>query len=220
MIHIRKGQEPQSLIAYRKTPGATYEGYRAKDDVRRALLRDQGYLCAYCMRRISIQEMKIEHWKAQKSSDGTGERYALDYRNMLGVCDGNQGAPHEMQTCDTYRGNADLYVDPREESHIQRIEYLTDGTIRSMDSRIDQDLNQRLNLNCAQSYLKENRKAAITTLQAFLREEQNKGLWRTETLIKARHHFEALKNGEFPRYLGVILYFIDKYLKIAQKKSS
>lgn len=220
MIHIRKGQEPQSLIAYRKTPGATYEGYRAKDDVRRALLRDQGYLCAYCMRRISIQEMKIEHWKAQKSSDGTGERYALDYRNMLGVCNGNQGAPHEMQTCDTYRGNADLYVDPREESHIQRIEYLTDGTIYSKDNRIDQDLNQRLNLNCSQSYLKEDRKKAIDTLHAFLRKEQDKGLWSAETLIKVRNRLEVLENGQKQVYLGAMLYFIDKYLKIAQKKSS
>ena len=161
MIYIRKGTEPRSLTEYRNQPGATYEGYREKDALRDALLEEQGYICAYCMRRISKEKMKIEHWKAQNAPDGTGAKHALEYQNMLGVCLGNQSSPHDMQTCDTYRGNAELFVDPRKEAHTQQIAYRGDGTIYSEDSRIDFDLNQRLNLNCEGALLKQGRKEAM-----------------------------------------------------------
>ena len=155
MIYIKKGTEPRSLTEYRSQPGATYDGYREKDDVRGALLEEQGYICAYCMRRISKEQMKIEHWKAQNASDGAGAEYALSYRNMLGVCLGNQSSPHEMQTCDTHRGNADLFVDPRDAAHISQILYRGDGTIYSKNLQINFDLNERLNLNCESALLKQ-----------------------------------------------------------------
>lgn len=78
MIYIRKGTEPRSLTEYRNQPGATYEGYREKDALRDALLEEQGYICAYCMRRISKEKMKIEHWKAQNAPDGIGQRHETD----------------------------------------------------------------------------------------------------------------------------------------------
>ena len=56
---------------------------------------------------------------------------------MLGVCLGNQSSPHEMQTCDTRRGNADLFVDPRDAAHISQILYRGDGTIYSKNLQIN-----------------------------------------------------------------------------------
>lgn len=66
MIWIQKKEEPPSLTQYKKQPFAYYDGYKNKEELRQALLRDQGYLCAYCMRRIenNRESMKIEHWKA------------------------------------------------------------------------------------------------------------------------------------------------------------
>ena len=88
MIYIKKGAEPKSLKEYRSQPNATYEDFRDKDDIREALLKEQGCLCAYCMSRISKDKMKIEHWISQKSEEGDGEEKALDFHNMLGVCTG------------------------------------------------------------------------------------------------------------------------------------
>lgn len=51
MILIRKGDEPRSLTLYRKSAYAYYDGCN-KNDIRDSLLKEQGYLCAYCMRRM------------------------------------------------------------------------------------------------------------------------------------------------------------------------
>ena len=54
MRRIEKGNEPASLKKHRTTPHHSYDNYADKDTLRAYLLRDQFYLCAYCMRRIKI----------------------------------------------------------------------------------------------------------------------------------------------------------------------
>ena len=49
MKHITKGQEPQSLIRHRKQPHSDYDNYTEKDELREALLAEQGGICCYCM---------------------------------------------------------------------------------------------------------------------------------------------------------------------------
>ena len=61
MLYIKKGKEPPSLTAYKKENNAYFDGCN-KEDIRKNLLKEQGYLCAYCMRRIDQKHMKIEHW--------------------------------------------------------------------------------------------------------------------------------------------------------------
>ncbi len=78
MKHIAKGREPRELVAWRAQPGAARDGggfTAVKDEIRKALVRDQAYLCAYCMRRIEAKPelggsppslaMKVEHWRPQ-----------------------------------------------------------------------------------------------------------------------------------------------------------
>lgn len=214
MIYISKGTEPRSLTEYRNQPNSTYEDYREKDDVRRQLLEEQGHICAYCMRRISIDKMKIEHWKAQNAEDGTGKEHMLEYRNMLGVCLGNQGNIYSKQTCDSHRGNAELFVDPRNESHIQKIQYSADGKICSSDLRIRNDLSSLLNLN--EQMLIDGRKRAIQMLQNYLMKKNPKGTWNVSLLRNAQKQFAEKKDGMYPQYVGAVLYFIERYLKKAK----
>ena len=65
MILIRKGKEPPSLTRYRKLPYAYYDGFDKKAEIRESLLREQGFLCAYYMRRIDQEHTRIEHWKPE-----------------------------------------------------------------------------------------------------------------------------------------------------------
>ena len=53
MIKIEKKAEPHSWTEHRLTEGAKYE---ATSDLKNALMSDQGYLCAYCMRRIPVSD--------------------------------------------------------------------------------------------------------------------------------------------------------------------
>ena len=66
MFYINKDKEPKSLTEYKKSKNAYFDGFDKKDDIRQSLLDEQGYLCAYCMRRInSVDEVTIEHYYPQ-----------------------------------------------------------------------------------------------------------------------------------------------------------
>lgn len=64
MIWIDKTSEPASWLRHRLTPCAKYE---RTEDLSKRLLQDQGYICAYCMRRIEVTDRgtsetsRIEH---------------------------------------------------------------------------------------------------------------------------------------------------------------
>lgn len=61
MIYIQKAREPHSLTQYKKQENANYGNLpsNVKDDIRLSLLKEQGFLCAYCSRRIKSNQMKI-----------------------------------------------------------------------------------------------------------------------------------------------------------------
>lgn len=100
MLYIKKKEAPRSMrakVAEIKSSPAwkriQLEDTKAlrqqfdllpKQDIRQALLDEQYFLCAYCMRRIENEElhMNIEHWSPlSKDKDN-----ALNYRNFLAVC--------------------------------------------------------------------------------------------------------------------------------------
>ena len=58
-----------------------------KNDVKRVLLHEQHGICAYCMKRIRMDNhSRVEHLvPLSKSKDN-----AINYNNMLGVCDGEK----------------------------------------------------------------------------------------------------------------------------------
>lgn len=215
MIWIQKGREPSSLEEYRQQPYASYDGYPDKEELRAALLRDQGYICAYCMRRIENDRntMKIEHWKAQSSM--TKEVQKLNFNIMLGVCDGCRGeTEYRYTTCDTHRGDAELYVNPLDKRMMDTIKYDRNGHIHSQDARIEHDLTDTLNLNCEQapSQIVANRRLAYDEFEKELHKLQNKGKWNVGRLKKLLHDYEQLNDGKRDAYIGVALYLIHKCL--------
>ena len=218
MIWIQKGPEPASLTQYRCQPHSYYDGYSHKDELREALLRDQGYLCAYCMRRIRNDRdtMKIEHWKAQSKLGTEAEK--LDFQIMLGVCDGCRGSKDKYTTCDEHRHESDLHVNPLERSMMETIFYDRDGKIKSDVKQFDDDLNIVLNLNCEQapSRIVENRKAIYKEFMKQLAELQKTGKWKASTLRKILQQYEQLEDGQKQEYVGVPIYLIQKYLKKCQ----
>jgi uncharacterized protein (TIGR02646 family) len=104
MKKIIKQSEPRSLVEHRSQANANYDNYPEKDDLRKSLLKEQGYICCYCMSRIKLDEMKIEHWQPQTKYISR----QLDYKNLLGACMGNQGARPQNQHCDTRKGDSEI----------------------------------------------------------------------------------------------------------------
>ena len=145
MKKIIKQSEPRSLVEHRSQANADYDNYPDKDKLRESLLKEQGYICCYCMSRIKLDEMKIEHWQPQTKYSSR----QLDYRNLLGACMGNQGARPQNQHCDTRKGDSEITSNPIEgdKNCENLIKYRPDGRIYSDDVSINHDLNETLNLN-------------------------------------------------------------------------
>lgn len=217
MIYIRKGKEPPALIRYKKKKFAHYEGMprEVKEAVKKSLLAEQGYLCAYCMRRITADTMTIEHYNCQ--SDIT-EHEALDYRIMLAVCLGNRGTQShkvkwENMTCDAHRMNLPLTVNPQKTDDILLIRYNGLGGISSEHKAICEDLTETLNLNCVSMHLPGNRKRALEALKSYLIKQKRSGLWGKRLLERVRGMFEEPdEDGRKQEYAGILLYYLDRQL--------
>lgn len=216
MIYIRKGTEPESLTKYRKEKFAYYDGYKDKDDVREKLLEEQGYLCAYCMRRIDKEHMKIEHWYPE---DKLSDVERLNYQNMLGACLGHiEGTKGSDDTCDTHKGNSLIKVNPLDKSTLVHIQYSSaTGAIFADDEDIQQDIDKTLNLNAERHLLKENRKELLNTLIAEMSKLKKQGIWNRKMLETTRARYgEVDVDGKKKEYAGIALWYLDKRIKSAK----
>ena len=103
MRHIQKNithEARQALLTFiRLEKGKThYDNFKHSDgkgDVQQSLLIEQGFLCAYCMRRI-VMPPKIEHWVTREKSNADKKpKQTVDYDNILAVCNGIQGLKND-----------------------------------------------------------------------------------------------------------------------------
>jgi uncharacterized protein (TIGR02646 family) len=166
MKYIQKSKTPKELIEHQATPDSTYTSLR-KEAIKTALLVEQGDICAYCMQRISkdwdseIKKAKneIEHFKSQDEYP----KLALNYQNMLGVCNGNTGSQGHLLHCDKSKKEKGISISPLEKRCEIVIHFRKNGKIYSDDIEVEKDVNETLNLN--EENLKKNRELAIH--QAF-----------------------------------------------------
>lgn len=217
MRYIQKKEEPKSLTEYRKNRNAYFDGFSEKDDIREALLEEQGYLCGYCMRRIKDKkETKIEHIVPQ-SILKEDERKALDFKIMLGVCYGNckKGRGAEALTCDAHRGNKDLNVNPFEKRCIEAIKYNSEGKIYSEDANVMDSVDKVLNLNYdgPDTYLMRNRAAVLQACKNKLLKLQKQGIWNKKILQQMLTYYESPNaEGELIPYSGIAIWYLKKKL--------
>ncbi len=92
-----------------------------KTDLWLQLCREQGYICAYCGRRLDLNKQRIEHLEV-KSKD---IRKTLDYDNLAAVCDSTNNK--EGLHCDVKRGPDPVFVYPTQKSCENRIFYDVNG---------------------------------------------------------------------------------------------
>ena len=230
MIEIKKGKEPSELAKYRNLPDASYNNMHGapsgkKDEngkkidvysiVLNSLIKEQGQLCAYCMKRIPERKGRpsatIEHIVPQSGSD---EAKRLDYRNMLAVCSGNRNGLDEEKTCDARRGalpseKQKLYVNPLDKESLKTITYDSKGNIFSSDYDINNNLNDTLNLNCAAIDLPGLRKAALMTLQEEINKKYHGKNISKEYFGKLLEKFENETTTKRP-YLGILIQWLRK----------
>lgn len=216
----RQKQQP----AYRDMP---------KEGVRRQLAEDQGYLCAYCMRRLTLVHtqrapdredkeldpcyLNIEHLAPQNQI--SGEEATL-FANMIGVCPGRRSEEHNhKKTCDAFRGSLPteqqaMRLNPLDQDQMESIFYMGNGEIHSTDPILDAELSDKLNLNGNDVYLKANRKGAYRKLIEALKRERPIEDWTKSFLMQAWKQFCTRdKEGRYREYVGVYEYWLKKWMK-------
>ena len=213
MIAITKNNTPNVLKKYQSDPVLSYSDITSsdKDKIKEEMLREQHYLCAYCMSRIEMGSSTIEHWLPQNPSDTVTERdNSLSYRNMLAVCKSSRGKPKNEQICDVHRENEPLTVNPCIASTIEKIKYKTNGVIFSDDEDINHDLNVTLNLNCISSSLPVNRKEALQALHRKIFNETTNGRNKKTlcTSILNKYRSEQF----YPPYFGILEWQLKKWI--------
>ncbi len=223
MIEIKKGREPDRLLWYRQQKGASYEEMDkdVKEELLKKLLQEQGHLCAYCMKRIPEKQgrppVSIEHWLPRNPDSKEDLGQGLDYRNMLAVCSGNRECGDKRgMTCDAYRGNEPLKVNPCDGNTLRGITYTSAGRIQSSDPDIDDDLNRKLNLNNEKISLPENRKKALQELFKDIKKKHGTG----DISLYCKRKLEKIREADDPKmsYAGILIWWLEK--KCRQTKES
>lgn len=165
MRSIQKHPEPRSVTETRcaqttdlSTPSTARAAFNQLDkhQLRSQLAVEQGWLCAFCMRRITQDAldsrgeptMKIAH-RVPIAADSNK---ALDWGNMLGSCDGGQRSGGRFWTCDAAQGATALSVDPTAPRSMSKIRYERRDSssglfITSDEPEIRTDVEQTLTLN-------------------------------------------------------------------------
>lgn len=216
MITIRKQREPKSLTQFRASGGKKFDDLDSvtKNELRASLLKEQGYICAYCMKRIGrdrnedgyCDDVTIEHVvpRAYTKTIPEMEMMEIDYSNLVAVCTGNSNG---MRHCDKSKENNLISFNPCNPAVEASIKYgLKDGTISSSNESWDDDLNSQSKLNLNHPTLKTNRKAALKGLIRVL----DKKKW-SRTQLERR--IDQLDNNQ-PKaeYVGILKYFLNKKL--------
>jgi uncharacterized protein (TIGR02646 family) len=133
MKAIAKHAEPQELIDWKAQANADWQpsfGVLAgelKRTLKLALMREQGWICCYCERRLEENDAHIEHFRPQHDPAVD----ALEYANLLCSCQSNlaKGAPRH---CGNLKGDwfdAQLLVSPFDPHCAERFAYTGDGRI-------------------------------------------------------------------------------------------
>lgn len=151
-----------------------------KDKIREALLKEQHYICAYCMLPIENdgRHMTIEHfYPLSRDKDK-----ALDYDNLLGVCNGGRNIHLEdgeerVICCDAQKDDyACMVIDPRNEEMMNLITYGADGIIEADESEVWQqavlqhDIDEVLRLN---GKLDADHNCALDTTTALVKKRRD-----------------------------------------------
>lgn len=110
----------------------------------------------------------------------TDKEKAIDYGNMLGVCDGREkitGQQGHILCCDAHKKETKISTSPLNKLQMDQIAYKPDGTIftEPKDGAMDKDINETLLLNGVR---KPDGSVRDTSTEIIVRENKNLSLTR------------------------------------------
>lgn len=220
MRYINKGHEPAAQRAQRETPGASYA---ALEEVRTALAKEQGYICAFCMRKLDLAardkhgqpRTKIAHLLARHPEHADAivqeERRLLGmtYRNMVLACEGREG---DVTHCDEQQENSDVTIPLLDPIEMARVTFSPRGEVHHPRFQDEIGYNAArpglLNLNAPA--LVDRRRDRWLTVATTL---QQQGRWKAGELEKLIQSWNMKDRTDHLREdCQYVIYFLQKKL--------
>jgi len=215
--HIRKGREPAELRKWRLANKSTPQNLRYQNvpktalvAIRIALLKEQGFLCAYTMMRVAdLRNGHIEHIQAQSVK----RELQVDFSNMV-YCHPGDGAPHCSFGAHAKDGKAleaGRFVSPFDATCEARFTYLENGGVSAAFVNDEAAKNTIDLLRLGDAVLVKARGAVIRTLPIFDRSKPH---------ISSRHAARLASNvlmregdGRFREYAVALNQVMARYAK-------
>jgi uncharacterized protein (TIGR02646 family) len=200
-----------------------------KKRLRSQLLKEQGFICAYCNQRIHLkyqkddldtQYMSIEHIKPK--SNPVFVNKIFDYYNLVGVCRPEKKRKNYKEDhCDVTKGSNILpeELNPTKRDFERIVQCGKSGKLSSAEGIIDRAINDILTLNC--NHLKQGRKDIIDAIEYELSSMSKANM--DDIALFEKQYFEdqlALfaekEGGLYKAYSGAIILYIKDQLKNIQ----
>lgn len=149
---------------------------------------------------------------------------AIDYNNMLGVCDGGEkvtGNQGHILCCDAHKKETEIMISPLNKVQMNKIAYDSEGKIytKPKDEDMERDINEVLLLNGIQkkdgtvrdtsTELLKGRKDAYDRARKMMVALNIKGKCTSATLKKIMD--ELYNREERDEFVGVQLYYFKKH---------
>lgn len=236
MKKINKTPQPQMLLAWRDENSAVPQnlmydnGTFPRDAVLTALLREQGNICAYTLKRITEKSAHIEHLKpqtrckaedVQRVADGKWCRHEdVDWHNMV-ACFPQPNAPRPDYGAvfkDDWWDRT-LFVSPLSQNCEERFAYLKDGSVKPSndgDRSVAQTI-QRLNLNCQR--LQELRRSAM--LRVGLHPKAPDAITSVAQVQRLIHEWKVRHADQsFSEFCTVMIHAAQEHLKWIERRAT
>lgn len=211
MLYIKKNSAPVELAQYYDSDLLFPDLQNPdKNSIKNQLLQEQGGLCAYCMKKINMDNSSIEHWYPRNPKSGEKkEKVDFDYYNLYVTCRENNKRLIN-QTCDEHKGNSIITINPSVVEHIDTIYYNSNGEIHSTNPDFEKDIDDILNLNCEYSNLNTSRKKVMIEIEKQIMENCST---KEEIVDFCRKKLLIDYTSDKPAYLGVLLYWLKRYIQ-------
>ena len=206
MKHITKQAEPQAFIDWKATGTKTFKDLHKtalKQELKEALIEEQGAICCYCESTILLDNSHIEHFKPRE----TFPNDQLDYSNLLCSCQ-RQLSKGEDRHCGNSKENwydPNLLVSPLDTDCEKRFTYTKRGKIKAASKTDDaaKETMNHLKLNIPK--LNASRQKAI---DPFLDED----LSVSDLKHLVSDYLKADSNGYFSEFHTTIHQLFGEYL--------
>lgn len=209
MIRINKRDEPEAWRRKKETPGFTK--YESIPELRDALLAEQGYICAYCMREIPTHDKgvseyyKIEHMQSRNDRPDL----QLEYGNLVICCPGYINAEDH---CDKLKNGNSVTFSLFNDYFPNTISYSTKtGDISSSNTVLNKEMEDLLNLN--NEMLAANRLNALDGVRQIL---ENKKWKKAKLQEKLEEWINPDNNGRKKAYCGIVIWYLKRKIRLAR----